>query len=110
MYCPKCGVEYQDGYYWCSDCQAPLVQELPSEPAYDYVEAVTAFETTDRVIIAIAKGLLEAEGIPYVTIGEEFFNLLSVTPVQIRVEPERVKEVQELLADLLKPSKPIDLV
>jgi hypothetical protein len=109
MYCPKCAVEYQDGYYWCSDCLVPLVHELPYEPVYDYVKAVTAFETTDRVIFAIAKGLLEAEGIPYTSIGEEFFNLLSVTPVQIRVEPERVKDVQALLADLLKPSKPIDL-
>ena len=110
MYCPKCAVEYQDGYYWCSDCLVHLVHELPYEPVYDYVKVVTAFETTDRVIFAIAKGLLEAEGITYTSIGEEFFNLLSVTPVQIRVEPERVKEVQALLADLLKPSKPIDQV
>lgn len=29
MFCPKCGCEYREGYFKCSDCHVALVNELP---------------------------------------------------------------------------------
>lgn len=35
MICPKCKAEYRDGFTVCTDCGAPLVQALPTEPEFD---------------------------------------------------------------------------
>lgn len=32
MWCPKCGGEYREGYFFCADCACPLVEELEKEP------------------------------------------------------------------------------
>jgi hypothetical protein len=31
MFCPKCRVEYREGFYECSDCHVPLVEVLRDE-------------------------------------------------------------------------------
>lgn len=31
MFCPKCGSEFREGYYKCSDCDILLVNELPKD-------------------------------------------------------------------------------
>jgi len=28
MFCPKCKVEYREGFFMCADCQVPLVDFL----------------------------------------------------------------------------------
>jgi hypothetical protein len=74
LYCPECGVEFRDGFTECSDCRVPLVAEKPrrlngrGDPDLEFA---TVMEGNDRLVIASAKGLLEAAGIPFDVLGEE---------------------------------------
>jgi hypothetical protein len=91
-------MEYQPGVTRCPDCDLPLTEEPPAE-AHDegeWVNLVTVLETGDPVEIAVAKSLLEAEGIPCFATGEgvqEFVGLgrmpsgsnLAVGPVKLQV-------------------------
>ena len=75
MFCPKCGVEYREGFTECADCCLSLVAEKPPEPVnlgVPDLDLVTVLETSDPVAIAAAKGLLEEAGIPYCVLGDEF--------------------------------------
>ncbi len=60
----------------CSDCQIPLVAELPPEPKASVtpdpdLELVTVLETGDRLVVAAAKSLLEEADIPFCLLGDE---------------------------------------
>ena len=61
MYCPECGVEYRVGFTECSDCRVPLLSGKPdsSDPFDPSLELVVVLETSDRIELAMAKGLLE---------------------------------------------------
>jgi hypothetical protein len=75
MYCPKCGAEYREGFAECADCQIPLVAQKPVEPEATgdpELQLVTVLESTDPLVIASAKGLLEEAGIPFYVLGDEF--------------------------------------
>lgn len=66
MFCPKCKLEFRDGFTYCEDCSCALVEKLdeppkpeprPEEKACKLCEAADEFEAD----IIIAK--LELEGI-----------------------------------------------
>src|SRR5689334_19836638 len=90
MYCPQCGAEYREGFNECSDCQAALVWEKPPEPEdllseFDNVppgrgnpdlELVTVLETSDPLVIAAAKGLLDEAPIPFYVLGDEIGGMM----------------------------------
>ena len=59
MYFPQWGVEYRDGFTKCSDCQVTLVTEIVMEGSEYQPELVTVFESNDRPVAGLAKGLLE---------------------------------------------------
>lgn len=66
MYCPKCGCEFREGYYKCSDCDISLVNELPKE--------FISQENKHGVVINIAlKSLLFFQNI----IRSEYFEKIS---------------------------------
>ncbi|MCP5107524.1 MAG: hypothetical protein GY950_29320 [bacterium] len=79
MFCPKCKCEYIEGVTECIDCHIPLVHELTPEkesgPEYprpatpeiesgpEFLRPVTFRTYPDKYEAALAKGLLEENGI-----------------------------------------------
>ena len=71
MFCPKCRAEYREGFFECSDCQIPLVEQLPEEKEGEPdLELVTVLEIKDPAIMAIAKSLLEEAEIEFIDTAE----------------------------------------
>lgn len=64
MFCPKCKFEYREGYTKCADCDVDLVEEQPVDK-YEYVEFTPIAETNNIGLIALAKSILDSEGIKY---------------------------------------------
>ena len=72
MFCPQCRAEYREGFFRCSDCDIPLVDQLPADrsvtdrqPGFetDHPELVV-LRTFPTVIEAdLAKSALESVGI-----------------------------------------------
>jgi hypothetical protein len=115
MYCPQCGVEYRDGFTECSDCHVPLLTGTGAPAAPDpfdpALELVVVLETGDAIQIAMAKGLLEAAGIPYFALGQIATLVQEVDgflrkPVRLQVPRDREAETRELLEQLQHPISP----
>jgi hypothetical protein len=88
MFCPECKGEFIPGVTRCDTCDVPLVESLPepeeaapaphpstapaAAPARSEADArpVTVLSTGDPGLMALAKSLLQAEGIPFFTRGE----------------------------------------
>ena len=111
MYCPQCRVEYRDGFTECSDCHVPLSPGTP--PPEQAVHStpllglVVVLETSDRVQLALAKGLLEDAGIPFFALGQIATLVQDVDPflhkwVRVQVPRDREAEVRELLEQLFE--------
>lgn len=102
MFCPKCKAEYREGFRECSDCQIPLVRELPPEPqqALEPVELVTVFASEYPGLIAVAKSILQDAGIKYATKDENVKYILLIDPIQIQVRQEDTKKSRKLLQGL----------
>ena len=104
MFCPKCKAEYRAGFYTCSDCALPLVDELPPEQPHDPVapdtEYVELTSTFDPMAVPLIKSVLEAEGIEYHLIGEHTSGLgLHFTPVRVMVGAGQAEQAVEVLGE-----------
>lgn len=112
MYCPQCRAEYREGFTECSDCKAPLLHGTPppeAPSAFDpTMDSVQVLETHDAIQLAMAKGLLEDAGIPFVLLGKITTLVNDVDPfvqknVRILAPRDRETEARELLDVLLNP-------
>lgn len=65
MFCPECGLDYEEGSTLCTDCDVPLVDEPEEEEAGGSAEFVPIVEVTDVVAFAVITARLEEEGIPW---------------------------------------------
>lgn len=102
MYCsnPKCPDyiatgshgEYVAGVTTCPVCGEYLVEtlppptDLPREQSH-YTEVEPVFETADPTEVVVVKGLLESEGIPFVTTGAEKFDAFRGALSPMRINP-----------------------
>jgi hypothetical protein len=114
MFCPKCRAEYREGFTECSDCHVPLSAERPPAKAEPVSEAppddhnfepVAVFETNNQMQAAMARGLLEDAGIPFIMRGQVTTTVQDVDGflrkwLQVQVSREREAEARELLAHL----------
>ena len=107
MFCPECGTEYRAGFTTCADCQIALVEDAPAEPTFP--KMVKVFETSDRALLLVTKGVLQAANIPFSVVGEAAQDLIGLGrlgsgfnvatgPVRIEVPEEDVEEARGLLA------------
>ena len=120
MYCPnpKCPDylatgqhgEYVAGVTACPVCGEYLVDtppptaELPRETSH-YTEVEPVFETADPTEVVVVKGLLESEGIPYVTTGAEKFDAFRGALSPMRINPSAgiaIFLVPTQLADMVR--------
>ena len=102
MFCPKCGAEYRDGFYECSDCHVNLVWELPPEPENMPVELVTVVKVENLVHLALVESILEEAGIPFAVKGltSDPIVLSNQVDAEVQVDREDEQEAKRLLAEL----------
>ena len=76
MFCPKCRIEYREGFTVCADCGTPLVEKLPDPSAFD---PVFFFKTGEDAAGELPALLARAGVACYLAIDGERF---------LRVDPE----------------------
>jgi hypothetical protein len=65
MFCPSCKAEYRPGFARCSDCDIPLVAELPNEPVPDADSLRVVWEGEDQsTCVSLCRKLMSSD-IPY---------------------------------------------
>jgi hypothetical protein len=79
-----------------------------SDPFDPNLDLVVILETSDRILVAFAKGLLEEAGIPFYVLGQIATLIQDVDGylhkwVRIQVPRDREAEARELLEGLLHP-------
>jgi transcription initiation factor TFIIIB Brf1 subunit/transcription initiation factor TFIIB len=100
MFCPKCKSEYEKGFYICADCGIKLVEELPREKEFEYVELATVAQTNNLGLAALAKSILDSEGIKYYSNDIQFYMARGTFFIQIQVPVSDVIKAKELLKDI----------
>jgi hypothetical protein len=72
MFCPQCGTEYREGFLNCSDCDVPLVDQLPADRSgmdrqmgseNDHPELVVVRTFSTMIDANLAKSALDSVGI-----------------------------------------------
>ena len=105
MFCPHCKAEYRQGFVECTDCQVPLVGELPREAApvpEGSIELVTLLKSGNDAVIAVVESLLKDAGIDYLVKnkGQHSLNPVGGLGVEIQVRREDLMEAERLLEAL----------
>ena len=115
MYCPTCRTEFRKGFYICSDCEIPLVAELPPEPPPppppDYVEFINLYAPQNEMELSLIKSILDSESIRYF-VRNDNFGSLEVGPniglfngKMIKVQDDQYERSKELLSDFIEKTK-----
>jgi hypothetical protein len=104
MFCPKCGKEYEEDIYVCSECGVSLVPDLLPHPKKESLE-LAGFEeillTPSSEDMAVVKSLLDSEGITYYFRREFFSSVHPLSqPARLMVRTDQAEEVKEILERL----------
>lgn len=110
MFCPTCKYEYKEGVTVCPDCHVSLVEEL-EDFVLERMPTVTVFSSGDSGLIAMAKSLLGAVGIPFLIKNEGLQDLFVlgrtgcgynpiIGPTQIEVREGDEEDATTVLHDL----------
>jgi hypothetical protein len=105
MFCPQCGSEYLDGISDCTDCGVKLAIHPPAEVETEWIHFVTVLTTRDHAELALAKSVLDGEGIPFFAKNDEVESLMAAGPVEVQVPPEHEQAAKDLLAALNQPQE-----
>ena len=113
MFCPTCGEEYGWDVMVCPVCDVDTVDRLPGPAPKPDAALVSVLATGDAGLIAIAKSLLESEGIDYFVRGDGLQDLAGLGritgfsyvfgPAEFWVRAEDADRARDLLRDLSTP-------
>ena len=115
VYCPSCGEKFGWTVTECPECGVELVETRPGPDADPAIALTTVLATGDPALIAIAKSLLDDEGIEYLLRGEGLqdlfgwgrvgagYNILT-GPAEFVVRTDDAERARELLHDLVTPA------
>ena len=110
-WCPKCGIEYGEGFSACADCCSVLVDERPDQSGLGqpgdeggWEHLVFMYSETEADIVT---GLLESEGIPVVKTYKGMGILHKVytgkaTGVDLFVPRQKLEQARRLLEEQVK--------
>jgi hypothetical protein len=104
VYCPQCRAEYDDDFTECSLCRVPLLRGTSGSEN----GLVVVLETSDRIQLAMAKGLLENAEIPFFVQGQIATIIQDVDGflhkrLRVQVLREFEMEAREVLEPLHRP-------
>ncbi len=95
MFCPICSMEFREGFTWCPECQASLVDELPAVETPERNELASVFEG-DAGSAAVVCAMLEGTGIEAWIKDEEAHGVLpNLGPVKVLVHGVNKKAALE---------------
>jgi hypothetical protein len=102
MFCPKCKSEFIEGITICSDCHIPLMETLPKEKDPIHPSDLVCLKTfMYRHEAEIEKGLLEANGIDSLILGDDAGGLRPEIGmgfgINLMVRQDELKTAQEIL-------------
>lgn len=103
MWCPKCKSEYREGITECPACKVPLAETLETAETEQQREPVLLMAFQDREELALAMGLLDAAGIPYLTREPGGGEVLRITTgsnmmgTEVYVDPRHLRPALQLL-------------
>ncbi len=108
MYCPKCRTQYIENIKECSDCQVPLVEELPEETPLEKIKWVALTPLAGEVYAEMVEEVLQKMDIPNFTKSDwatSAFNISSAnlvgSRVTIFVPEENHDDAAQLIEELL---------
>jgi len=112
MFCPQCGMGYQDGFTRCNDCDVDLVATLPPEPDHS-TEYVPVASAEGQLQVDQIRSFLESNGIPSSVRGEAIrnvygFTLNGLAAAEVLVPKEQAAEAMELLEEVAHGDMLID--
>ena len=64
MFCPECGLDYEEGITHCLDCDLTLIHE-PEDDASEEAEFLPLVEVTDAGAFALVASYLEQAGVAW---------------------------------------------
>lgn len=108
-FCPRCKTEYIEGVGECSDCNVPLVEELPEAIPEDEDRGNFALlHTFPSIVYAeMVRETLENRGIPCLMKSDMLTSAYGskgggvFSRVRIYVPEERLKECDEIMNQML---------
>jgi hypothetical protein len=115
MFCPQCGEEFAWHIMVCPVCDVDTVDRLPGPAPTPDVEIVRILTTGDAGLIAVARSILEGEGICYFVRGDgvqEPFGPgrisgfhVAIGPAEFWVREDDAHRARELLDGLTAPDR-----
>ena len=114
MLCPSCGASFSEPLTECPECGVELSETRLGPPPDPTIQFASVFTTGDPGVIAVAKSLLDAEGIEYLVRAEGLQDLFGwgrlgagytilAGPAEFVVREDDAARARELLADLMTP-------
>jgi len=71
MFCPECGLDYEEGVTHCIDCDVTLITGPEDEETVDEAEFLPFIEVTDVGAFALVTSFLEQAGVAWFVQSEQ---------------------------------------